>query len=162
MVGIECDIVAGLRFIDDAFPLVITVSAPVFDAKEVQSMADGFERYFARGERYAVLTTSPRNAAVPAHLERKLIGDWANHPRIRDFSKRLCIGSATVVHNTLSRAALSIIMAIWRPPSPFEIVPSLERGLDYCLKRIREERLPTTKSLDLVRYEMLALLKDDY
>ena len=125
-------------------------------------MADGFERYFARGERYAVLSTSPRNAKVPAHAERKMIGEWANHPRVRDFSKRLCIGSAAVVHNALSRAALSIITAIWKPPLPLEIVPTFERGLDYCLQRIREERLPVPRSLDLVRNEMLALLKDQY
>jgi hypothetical protein len=149
-----------LRFIDDAFPLIIIISDPVFDIKEVRAMTDGFERYFARGERYAVLSTSPRDAAVPAAFERKLIGDWANHPRVRDFSKRLCVGSGMVVHNTMSRAALSIIMAIWRPPSPFEIVPSFDRALDYCLRRIREEQLPTTKPLDLVRYEMLALFKD--
>ena len=149
-----------MRFIDDAFPLLITVSAPVFDAKEVQSMADGFERYFARGERYSVLSTSPRDASVPAHAERKAIADWANHPRVRDFSKRLCVGSATVVHNALSRAALSIITAIWKPPSPLEVVPTIERGLDYCLQRIREEKLPLVKSTDLVRYEMLALLRD--
>ena len=123
-------------------------------------MANGFERYFSRGERYAVLTTSPRNAAVPAHAERKAIGEWANQPRVRDFSKRLCVGSATVVHNTLSRAALSIIMAIWKPASPLEIVPSFEHGLDYCLRRIREEKLPISKSLDIVRSEMLALLQD--
>ena len=125
-------------------------------------MADGFERYFARGERYAVLSTSPRSAPVPAHAERKAIAEWANHPRIRDFSKRLCVGSATVVHNALSRAALSIIMAIWKPPSPFEIVVSFDRGLDYCLTRIREEKLPISKSLDVVRYEMLALFRDEH
>jgi len=149
-----------LRFIDDAFPVLITVSDHVFDAKEVRSMADGFERYFARGERYAVLSTSPRDAAIPAQAERKQIGEWANRPRVRDFSKRLCIGSATVVHSTMARAALSIITAIWKPPSPLEIVPSLDRGLDYCLRRIREERLPLGKPADLVRHEMLALLKD--
>ncbi len=149
-----------MRFIDDCFPLIITISAPIFDANEVKSMADGFERYFARGERYAVLSATPRNAPAPGQRERRMIAEWANHPRVRDFSKRLCVGSATVTANPLSRAALTVIMAFWKPPAPFEIAPSLEQALDYCLRRIQEERLQLSKPQDLVRYEMLKLLED--
>ena len=149
-----------MRFIDTAFPLIITVSAPVFDAAEVRSMSDGFERYFLRGERYAVLSASPRNAPAPGQRERQMIGEWANHPRVRDFSKRLCVGSATVTPNPLTRAALSVIMAFWKPAAPFEIAPTVERGLDYCLARLRDERLALPKPQEMVRYEMLALLKD--
>jgi len=151
---------AGLRFIDDAFPLIITVSAPTFDAAEVKSMSDGFERYFARGERYAVLSATPRNAPAPGQKERRMIAAWADHPRVRDFSKRLCVGSATVAANPLTRAALSVIMAFWKPAAPFEIAPSVEKGLDYCLQRIQEERLTMSKPQELVRYEMLRLLAD--
>lgn len=149
-----------MRFIDDCFPLLITIAAPNFDAAEVKSMADGFERYFARGERYAVLTASPRNAPAPGQRERRMIAEWANHPRVRDYSKRLCVGSATVTPNPLARAALSVIMAFWKPPTPLEIAPTVEKGLDYCLRRIQEERLPMSKPNELVRYEMLRLLKD--
>ena len=148
-----------MLFIDDAFPLIITVSGPVFDADEVRALADGFERYFARGERYAVLSASPRNAAAPAQRERKLIADWAGHPRVRDFSKRLCVGSATVAQNAITRAALTVIMALWKPAAPFEIVSGVAPGLDYCLRRIREENLSMSKPSDLVRYEMLRRLE---
>jgi len=149
-----------VRFIDHCFPLIITISAPVFDANEVKAMADGFERYFARGERYAVLSTSPRNAPAPGQHERRLIAEWADHPRVRSFSKQLCVGSATVTANPLSRAALTVIMAFWKPPNPFEVAPSIEKGLDYCLRRIQEERLAVSKPHDLMRYEMLQLLRD--
>lgn len=149
-----------MRFIDECFPLIITISAPTFDDKEVKSMAEGFERYFARGERYAVLSATPRNAPAPGQRERRLIAEWANHPRVRDYSKRLCVGSATVAANPLTRAALSVIMAVWKPPAPFEIAPTLEKGLDYCLRRIQEERLAMSKPHELVRYEMQKLLLD--
>ena len=149
-----------LRFIDDAFPLIITISSPNFDANEVRSMSDGFERYFARGERYAVLSATPRNAPAPGQKERRMIAEWADHPRVRNFSKQLCVGSATVASNPLTRAALAVIMAIWKPAAPFEIAPSVDKGLDYCLRRIREERLPMAKPLELVRYEMMQLLRD--
>ena len=149
-----------MRFIDDAFPLIINVSAAVFDAEEVRSLADGFERYFGRGERYAVLSVSPRDAPAPGPRERKLISDWANQPRVRDFSKRLCVASATVVNNALARAALTVLMTVWKPPLPQEFVPNVERGLDYCLARIREEHLTTHKSFELMRANALAQLQD--
>jgi len=149
-----------LLFIDKAFPLLITVSAPSFDAAEMRSMTEGFERYFLRGERYALLSASPRNAPVPGPRERQQIAEWANHPRIRDFSKRLCVGSATVIRNPVARAALTVIMAVWKPPTPFEVAPSAERGLDYCLERVREARLVLAKPQALVRHEMLMLLND--
>jgi hypothetical protein len=149
-----------LRFIDDAFPLLVTVSAPIFDEAEVRSMADGFERYFARGERYAVITASSRGAPMPEPKERRAIANWANHPRVRDFTKRLCIGAATIVEGTMARATLSVIMAIWKPAMPLEIVPGLDPALDYCFRRLREEHMTLHKPPDLIRYELLALLKD--
>ncbi len=123
-------------------------------------MADGFERYFGRGERYALLSTSPRNSPAPGPRERKLISDWASHPRVRDFTKRLCIASATVVPNALARAALSVILAVWKPPLAQELVSTAEQGIDYCLKRIREEHLPMSQPFDFVRHNALARLRD--
>jgi hypothetical protein len=65
----------------------------------------------------------------------------------------MCVGSATVVPNALERAALSIIWALGKPPCPSEAVSSVEQGLDFCLKRMREEGLTLPKPPDLIRYE---------
>jgi hypothetical protein len=148
-----------VHFIDDAFPLIVTISAANFDEAEVRSMANGFERYFGRGERYTVLTVPGRGSTVPGQRERTLIAAWADQPRVRDFSRRLCVGSATVVMSPLARAAFSVITTIWRPPSPVEVVPSVERGLDYCLSRIHGERLKTTRPPEVVRGEVLRLIE---
>jgi hypothetical protein len=147
-----------LRFIDDCFPLIVAISDEKFDTSEVRALSEGFERYFERGERYAVLVATPRHAAPPNHLERKMISEWAHHPRVRDFSKRLCVGTAAIVTSALTRAAFSVIMAFGKPASPIEAVTSLDQGLDYCLRRIQEERLPTSKPNDLVRYEIVRAL----
>lgn len=149
-----------MRFIDDCFPLVITIAAPNFDDAAFKSMVDGFERYFARGERYSVLTATPRNAPAPGQKERRMISEWADHPRVRDFARRLCVGSSVVAPNPLMRAALTVIMALWKPASPVEVVGSIEAGLDYCLRRIQAEQLPTPKPPELMRYEMLRVLRD--
>lgn len=149
-----------MRFIDDCFPLIVIVSRPNFDAAEVRAMIDGFETYFQRGEKYAVLSLSPRNAPVPAQAERKMISEWINHPRVRDYTRRLCVGSATLIANPLTRAAYSIIMAFGKPAAPTEAVPTLERGLDYCFERLRLSGLSTPRSPDLVRYELIRELNE--
>ncbi|HEY3495747.1 MAG TPA: hypothetical protein VGK73_13710 [Polyangiaceae bacterium] len=147
-----------MRFLVDGFPLIVTVSAPIWDAAEVRALVDGFEPYFQGNQRYAVLSVSSPNAPAPGHAERKLIGAWTGHPRVRDAIKRLCVGAATVVPSALERAALQIIWALGKPPCPSEAVPTIERGLDYCLARIRDEGLPMPKPPDLVRYETLRTL----
>ncbi len=57
-------------------------------------------------------------------------------------------------------ASLSIVMAFWKPVSPHKVVPNFEAALDYCLKRIEEQRLPLPKPSEVVRRDILALLKD--
>jgi hypothetical protein len=144
-----------VRFLVEAFPLIVTVSAPVWNAEEVRALIDGFEPYFQRGERYAVLSVPWPKAPAPGHAERKLITQWTGHPRVREAIKRLCVGAAAVVPSAVERAALSIIWALGKPPCPSEAVPTAERGLDYCFARIREEGLALSRPADLMRYETL-------
>jgi hypothetical protein len=144
-----------VRFFVDCFPLIVTVSGPVWDAAEVRALIDGFEPYFRGAERYAVLSVPTPGAPAPGHAERKLLTAWTSHPRVREAIKRLCVASATVVPSAIERAALSIIWALGKPPCPSEAVPTIERGLDFCLGRMRQEGLQLAKPPDLVRYETL-------
>jgi hypothetical protein len=41
-----------MRFLDGCFPLLVCVSGVRFDAREMRDLADGFESYFGRAERY--------------------------------------------------------------------------------------------------------------
>ncbi len=123
-------------------------------------MIEGFEPYFKRGERYAVVWASTRGAPPPAQQQRRMLADWANQPRVKDLTKRLCVGTATVAESSLMRASLSIVMAFWKPPSPLKVVPNFEAGLDWCLSRIGEERMKLPKPSEVVRRDMLTLLKD--
>ena len=144
-----------MRFLVDAFPLIVTVSAPTWDAAEVQALIDGFEPFFRAGRRYAVLTVPTPNAPLPGHAERKMMGEWAGHPRVRDATRRLCVASAVVVPRAIERAVLQIIWAFGKPPCPSEAAATVERGLDFCLERLRDEQLQLPKAPDMVRYETL-------
>ena len=147
-----------MRFIDDYFPLIVTVSANKLDAAEVQALRDGFEKYFTRGERYALLHTTPRDFQIPDNAVRMLLSQWIHHPRVRDFTKRLCVGAATVNRNVLYRVAFNVVMAFQKPVTQMECVATLDLGLDFCLSRLKAERVVTPKPLDLIRYELLAQL----
>jgi hypothetical protein len=147
-----------MRFLDSCFPLLVCVSGVRFDATEVRDLADGFETYFERAERYALLFVPGAGAELPGAQERKLISTWADHPRTLELSRRFCVGTAVLVENVLARAALTALMAFRDGASKAESVATIDKGLDYCLGRIKDAGLQLAKPADLVRYELSRLV----
>ena len=86
-----------MALLGETFPLLLNVGARRYDAVALQKMADEFEAYFARGERYAVVSVQPKDTQVPDASERKLISEWANSERVRTYAHKLCVGTATVI-----------------------------------------------------------------
>ncbi len=144
-----------MRFIDSTFPLIIAVSSPIQDEASVRLMIAGCERYFARGERYALLTCSPPGGQTPDAKVRKMITDWANEPRTRAASARCCVGSATVVEEALHRGALTALLWLWKPAAPHKAVASREEGLDWCLEKLASANIPISRS----REQLLGLMR---
>jgi hypothetical protein len=76
-----------------------------YSEQEFKEMVAGYDALFARGDRYALITYTPDGGELPGAKERKRIAEWAESPRVRDLSKKLCVGSATIVENALMREA---------------------------------------------------------
>lgn len=148
-----------VRFVDEFFPLLVCIGPLEFDEAAMAEVAAAYERYFVRGERYSVITISPRDAVLGAR-DRKMISDWASTARVREKSRELCVGSATVVRSALARGALTAIMWVWKPSSPHEAVSSAEEAIDYCLARIQEAGLTMPRSPATVRRELLRVMID--
>ena len=144
-----------MRFVDTTFPLIITIGSNAYDQAEFDSMTAGFEKYFQRGERYALITYSPDAPTMPDARYRKLVADWANSPRVRELSARLCVGSATVVHSPIMRGALTAILWLWTPPSPHRAVATPQEGVEWCLDRL----LLSGISINCTRDHMQAKLR---
>ena len=72
-----------MRFIDDAFPILVAMSGSGFDEDEMRAMVDGVEAYFRRNARFAVLSVSPGDFVRMGARERKILSDWVNGPRVR-------------------------------------------------------------------------------
>ncbi len=148
-----------MLFIEDAFPLLVIVGARRFDEAETRSMADGFQRYFVRGQRYAVLSASPRDAELPGATARKMVTDWLRRDDVQKSTRALCVGAASVNENAVTRGALTALMWVWTPPMPVRPVRSIDEGLDYCLSRLEAAALALPRPADEVRRATLARLQ---
>ena len=144
----------AVEFFEQHFPLIVALSGRVVDATEVRQMSEGYEKYFRRGERYAVLNLTPRDFVLPDGAGRKLIAEWVHHPRVRDYSRRLCIGAVSVNRNVLYRVAFNLVMTFDKPVVETKCVATLDEGLDHCLSRLRAEGVKLAQSQDFVRYDL--------
>ncbi len=149
-----------MRFIDDLFPMLVVLHDSLFDDREMHDMVAGYERYFQRQERYAVLIASPGDSVQIDARGRKLIGDWVNEPRVRELSGRLCVGSAVVVPSAVSRGALTASLWFWTPPTPLRATATIETGIDYCLGRLALTNVPVPRSPKTIRDDLIGRLKD--
>jgi hypothetical protein len=146
-------------FLHDFFPLIAMVQSSSDEEAEFSAMTTTFDRYFDRGERYALITTKKSGLPTWSPKIRKRVADWSNSARVRTRSKELCVGSAAVVEDTFSRGALTAILWLWTPASPMKVVPNNEDAVDYCLTRLREENVPLGASASDRSREFLAALK---
>jgi hypothetical protein len=147
-----------MRFLDQWFPFVVVLHAGHFDETEMKEMAKGYESFFRRNERYAVLTVSPGNSVRMGARERRWITDWVNEPQVKENAKRLCVGSATVLPSAAARYGMTALLWFWSPPSPFLAVSTVEEGLAFCARRLTAEKVLLGRTTDSVGRELTALL----
>lgn len=145
----------SVEFVEDFFPLLLAIGPETWTAATVSDMAASYERYFRRGERYALI--SGGGGAISAR-ERGAIGKWADSPRVREKSRELCVGSATITKSALARGALTALLWIWKPASPHQIAATPEEAVDWCLVRLAEAKLALPRSTEIVRREAIRRL----
>ena len=149
-----------MHFIDETFPLLVVLHAPRFDDQEMREMVEGYERFFQRGVRYAVLVVSPGVFVRIGARERKAIGAWVNDPRIHALTGKLCVGSATVVPSPVARGALTALLWFWTPAMPHRAVSTVEEGLDFCLEHVASAGLTLPRPAVEIRAEVVSLLRE--
>lgn len=127
---------ASVELLEEAFPLVVCVMPAAMNPGVVDEMATAFERMFQKGERYALVSCNRRGAPSMLAKERRLIAEWANQPRVREMSSKLCVGSATIVESPVQRAALTAILWFWTPASPHHAAGNAIEAVDFCAGRL--------------------------
>jgi hypothetical protein len=148
-----------MEFIDNWFPLIVTVREGSFDPAEMDQMAKGFERYFRRAEPYAVLNIARLGANAPDACARLRIAQWGNTPRVRQLSKLLCAGTASVLTFPWERRALTALSWLWTPPAPHRAVASVDDGLSYCLDRLAERGVELPRDCETFRIDVQRMLR---
>lgn len=131
----------GVTLLLDWKPLVVLVTPAHFNDESVQRMNEEFLRYYARNERYTLLTVPTPGAPTPNAHERKLVGEWASSDLIQTNSSRLCVSAGIVFTSTLARGALTAILWLWKPPFPIEFFGSVEHAIDFCVGGARKAGL---------------------
>jgi hypothetical protein len=144
-----------VRFIDTHWPLLLCIGPQHWDEAAVREMTAGYEPYFERGERYALVSHTPRDSMMGAK-ERKILTDWTNTPRVRQKSGELCVASSTVVRSTLARGALTAIMWLYKPASPHFAAATPAEGVDWCLAQLTEASVVFPRSPQKIRAAALA------
>jgi hypothetical protein len=137
-----------VRFIESTYPVIILLGDRPIGEQEIRTMDGHFRRYFDAGKRYAILTATPPNTNYLDAKGRKLVADWANQPDVREFSRKLCVGTATVITSALARGVYTALMWIWTPTTPVKPVSSVTEGIDYCLERLRAEKIELPSAVD--------------
>lgn len=149
-----------MRLMGETFPVLVHVGPMEYTEEAVRQMADLYDEYFERGERYVLLALQPREARIPGAKERKRITDWTTSPRVLDASKKLCVASATVLPNAVTRGVYTALMWIWSPPFPVKAVGTVEEGLEHCLAGIERAGLTLPRPAHSIRQEILNSVKD--
>ena len=140
-----------MKFLEGAWPLLIAVGPMKTTDAELEEMFAGYDRYFQRGERYALMSVTPRGAEGPGARERKKMADWAGSPRVYALSKKLCVGSATLVTNPIMQGALTAILWLWKPAAPHLAVRTVRDGVSFCLERLKAEGIAMPQGADAIR-----------
>lgn len=148
----------AMEFIDNWFPLIVTVREGSFDAAEMDQMATGFEHYFRRAEPYAVLNTARLGADVPDARARLRIAQWGNAPRVRQLSRLLCAGTASVLTFPWERRALTALSWLWTPSAPHQAVASVDEGLAYCLDCLARRGVDLPRDRETFRIDAQRML----
>jgi hypothetical protein len=148
-----------MEFIDNWFPLIVAIREGALDEAEHEQLTEGFERYFRRAEHYAVLNVVKLGAGAPDARARLRIAQWGNAPRVRQFTKLLCAGTATVVTFPWERRALTALSWLWTPASPHQVVASVNDGLDYCITRLQERGLELPRDRETFRIDVQRMLR---
>jgi hypothetical protein len=146
-------------FVEELFPLIIAIGPKLgHDEATIEHMDAAYEAYWARGERYSLISISPRNAPQPNARARKLIVDWASRPRVKEMSAKYCVGSASVVASAFLRGALTAILWLWTPASPHLAAGTHEEAIDYCLAQMEKAKLVLPRPAAEIRARALAIM----
>lgn len=150
-----------MSFFEGALPLLVHVGPRTYSDADVQELIEGYEGYFRRGERYAVLSFSTSlTGSVPARQRKQLI-DWLQTPRVRELAGRFCVGGATVVASALARGAMTALNWFWKPPFPSLSVATSEEGIDWCLDQLAAAGVPLPRGREETRRLALAHVQAD-
>jgi len=152
-VGARGDVSDGLVFDEGLWPLVVLRLPTRFTPACMQGIIDGYERTYARKERFASLTDCSSTVRFPGAVERKMLAEWLGQPGRTENEKLYTVGAAIVLTSGPMRALMSAIRWINPPTSP-QVWPATEaEAFEWCCEQLVNAGIPLTHDLEAARAE---------
>lgn len=134
-----------MRIIETWVPLVVAVRERESRTVDWPQLVQAVERQFQRREQFALLSVTESPEPMDALTSQRL-AEWGTRPRVQSLLEQYCAGYATVAAGEGERRALNAWLSSWTPHAPHEVSSTLARGLDYCVARLGERRVPLAPS----------------
>ncbi len=136
---------------DRTWPLVYVRFPREFSPATMKATIDGFERAYARKERFVVLADGTDIVKFPGPVERKMLSEWTSSPGRREKEKLYTIGTAIVLTSGPMRAMMSAITWV-SPPATVQVwKATTQEAIEWCCERLAEAQIPVTAAIEAAR-----------
>ena len=128
------------------------------EAGSVEDLREEFDGWFARKERFALVTDTRPARGLPSARWRRDLTNWMNEPAVMANVVRYNVASATIFSSTVIRGGFTALTWIWRPPQPQLAAATMREAVEWCCML----RRPLSGSLagpGRARERLLALTK---
>jgi hypothetical protein len=143
----------GLHVDLSLWPLALVEMGGVMREEDGTRMLEAYEQFYARRERFQVLTDNTELRSFPGAAFRKKLADAS---KLQDEqAKRWLIGSAVVMPNPIVRGALTAFH--WIAPPVYKITVHKTRleGLDEVIRTFEAHKIPVTAAIRSYRHDLI-------
>ena len=112
------------------WPIVMSMFTGPPSIKDVKHYLARADNGLARKEPFTLILDGMKINSLGAQ-QRKLFGDWLR-TRKEDLEK-YCLGQSYIMQSIIQRMILRSVFMIQKPPMPYEISPSIDASLAWCI-----------------------------
>jgi hypothetical protein len=142
---------AGFVFDHSAWPLVVATCPPDVEQVEVAVLRGAFDGWFARQERFALITDTRPARGLPSARWRRELTNWMNEAAVMANVVRYNVASATLFESTLIRGGFTALTWFWKPPQPQLAASTMPEAVEWCCMQLERAEVPLSPQLKVRR-----------
>jgi hypothetical protein len=144
----------GFVFDHSAWPLVVATCPKDVELVEVVALRRAFDGWFARQQRFALITDTRPARRLPSAKWRRDLTNWMNDPVVMANVVRYNVASATIFGSTLIRGGFTALTWLWKPPQPQLAASTMREAVEWCCLLLDRAEVPLSPELNLRRADV--------